>query len=866
MLALAQQSTPPRERWPGGYFYFVGWTASLLLLTMVSVTLLAWRHELSLDKSAINASVGIRRTQLARRFEQAMSAPISPLQVLALDAQHSNDPSVIFDSVTNTSRVFPTCHRLAWLNADGRAVYAIAGETRLVPPDADLTSVPDWQQTWSDACAASIADTDSFPAAVISPAFTIGHDTMIDIVVPAARGSKDTVVIGAVVGRFSLTEIVSQIFDDSTLAQFDIRISDGPGTLLQLPTGVTWNSDPSDAEPLHVHSEPWVLHVRPTRAYVAATSSRAPRWILLGGLCASLLITGLILQARRYHHGKLEQARAYGDALERLQSVSAAISARLGSGDDVLNKLASAAGELIGMSRVAVAVREPTKSGDAEGPTVRFVAAVGWPDGVVGTRFFLSALETVRMAIEEKRTIVIGDTMNTDLPAAMLREHQLRSVIQIPLLIEGRVIGLMSLTDERPRIFTEAELRLAHLWGAQAAVILANEQLHERAQSALKVQEQLMDQREKLSTVTAAIYAEPTLDGAISKIVELTPSVLEVDICLVFLVAENRKDLIVVAATPPCDSMIGEKVPMSYPGFERIFATRQVRLVPNAAVETIRHPTWAMVPQLGSFIGAPMFQGEGQPLGALILIRNAVGDFTRQQIDQAQLFAARASSAIENARLLQQTQEDAQTKAMLLKELNHRVKNNLAGIAGLLAAQQSKMPRTDQPPLARLSRQVRVMARAHELFAGGAAVVGLEELIREVAASVSAGRPPGVEIRTKLDGIHTRLATDRAVSLAMVLNELMYNGFVHGLGDQGVLEIQARRINGSRLSIEISDTGLPGRSTDAPTGLGMGLELVNGLVGRELRGEFHLDPIPTGGTRAVVEFPLTEQEAQETMT
>ena len=589
-------------------------------------------------------------------------------------------------------------------------------------------------------------------------------------------------------------------------------------------------------------------------------------WAVLVRL--ALLITGIILQARRYHQGKLEQARGYGDALERLQSVSAAISARLGSGDDVLNELASAAGELIGMSRVAVAVREPTESGDAEGSSVRFVATIGWPDGVVGdATLFSASLETIRTAIEEKRTIVIGDTMNTDLPTAMLREHQLRSVIQIPLLIEGRVIGLMSLTDERPRIFTEAELRLAHLWGAQAAVILANEQLHERAQSALKVQKQLMDQREKLSTVTAAIYAEPTAGRrCIGKIVELTPSVLEVDICVVFLVAENGKDLIVMAATPPCDSMIGEKVPMSYPGFERIFATRQVRLVPNAAVETIRHPTWNMVPQLGSFIGAPMFHGEGQPLGALILIRKAVGDFTRQQIDQAQLFAARASSAIENARLLQQTQEDAQTKAMLLKELNHRVKNNLAGIAGLLAVQQSKMPRTDQPPLARLSRQVRVMARAHELFAGGAADVGLEELIREVAASVSAGRPPGVEIRTKLDGIHTRLATDRAVSLAMVLNELMYNGFVHGLGDQGVLEIQARRINGSRLSIEISDTGLPGRSADAPTGLGMGLELVNGLVGRELRGEFHLDPIPTGGTRAVVEFPLTEQEAQETIT
>ncbi len=291
-----------------------------------------------------------------------------------------------------------------------------------------------------------------------------------------------------------------------------------------------------------------------------------------------------------------------------------------------------------------------------------------------------------------------------------------------------------------------------------------------------------------------------------------------------------------------------------------------------------------------------MFRSDGRPLGFLTVIRRFAGDFTIEQITLAQLFAARAATALENARLHHQAVQDSQTKAMLLRELHHRVKNNLAGIVALLTMEESNVPEEARPTLSRLAQRIRVMARTHELFTGGVTAISLEELVNQVLASLSITRPPGIEIRMDFSDVRAQLKTDRAVSLAMVLHELSYNALTHGLRDHGVLEFRARLLRRTMLSIEISDNGAATAFSQADTiydqtdprrqsrphiarttksggnghavadeisRTGMGLQIVTGIVSRELHGQFRLEPIPTGGTRAVVEFPLTIEERQE---
>jgi two-component sensor histidine kinase len=296
--------------------------------------------------------------------------------------------------------------------------------------------------------------------------------------------------------------------------------------------------------------------------------------------------------------------------------------------------------------------------------------------------------------------------------------------------------------------------------------------------------------------------------------------------------------------------------------------------------------------RLGSLAYVPMFQGNGKPQGVFTIIRQAPGKFTRDQLDLARVFAARVSDAVEHARLDEQTRRDAEAKAILLRELNHRVKNNLAGIVALLRLDEpANLPAGVRQWLGRVVDRVTTMSRTHDLFAGGIEHVPVGDLIEQTLMSLSVVKPERATVRTQMqspDAAAVRLRTDRAVTLAMVLHELGYNALAHGVarrsdGGAGTVTIAVARNDDSaapspapslpRLSITITDDGPgiaeagvetePARDKDLTHG--QGLVLVRGLVERELRGRFALGPAAAGdaGAIAVLEFPLLTEEIRE---
>jgi two-component sensor histidine kinase len=201
------------------------------------------------------------------------------------------------------------------------------------------------------------------------------------------------------------------------------------------------------------------------------------------------------------------------------------------------------------------------------------------------------------------------------------------------------------------------------------------------------------------------------------------------------------------------------------------------------------------------------------------------------------------------------------------------VKNNLAGIIGLLSIGEAELPERSRRWLDRAIERIEMMARAHELFAGGVEQVSLAELVAQMLPSLSVVKPPEVNIQTNLGGVDVRLRTDRAVSLVMVLHELCYNAIVHGVGSNGSLRIGAEIHDGQELVIEVeNDEGCERAGTRSivaavverpQTGSGLGLKLVDGLVRRELHGQFTLTPRSEGGTMTTVRFPLLPDELRE---
>jgi two-component sensor histidine kinase len=199
------------------------------------------------------------------------------------------------------------------------------------------------------------------------------------------------------------------------------------------------------------------------------------------------------------------------------------------------------------------------------------------------------------------------------------------------------------------------------------------------------------------------------------------------------------------------------------------------------------------------------------------------------------------------------------TKDATIREIHHRVKNNLQTVAALLRMQARRI----ESPEAKIAltdavSRVASIAIVHETLSQGFDEIvefdrvadGLLRMVGDVASSwggVSAVR----------QGSFGLLSADVATSLAMIITELCQNAVEHGLADRSGEVRVVPTVDAGRLRVEISDDGrgLPA-DFDWRNSRSLGLSIVTTLVA-EMEGTFELGPHPDGpGTRAVVNLPV----------
>lgn len=202
------------------------------------------------------------------------------------------------------------------------------------------------------------------------------------------------------------------------------------------------------------------------------------------------------------------------------------------------------------------------------------------------------------------------------------------------------------------------------------------------------------------------------------------------------------------------------------------------------------------------------------------------------------------------------------TKDATIREIHHRVKNNLQTIAALLRLQARRL-QSDEARLAleESERRIRSIAVVHETLSRDASdVVPFDEIVRPLARLVEeASVGPEFPIRIEVQGHVGDLPGELATPLAVVLNELMQNAVDHafprGRGcPEGRVRVLLARM-GDDVVIEVSDNGigLPvGFDLEASSGLG--LSIVHTLVTSELGGSIELSG--DRGARAVVRVPV----------
>ena len=220
-----------------------------------------------------------------------------------------------------------------------------------------------------------------------------------------------------------------------------------------------------------------------------------------------------------------------------------------------------------------------------------------------------------------------------------------------------------------------------------------------------------------------------------------------------------------------------------------------------------------------------------------------------------------AAVLVEDITEARRREAELKVKEATIREVHHRVKNNLQTISSLLRIQsrRSGSPET-QRALAEAVERVGSMAVVHEMLSTSAdETVEFGEAARTVVDMVRqglAGR--GGEIEVTVEGTLGTVPASVATSLALAVAELVHNAIEHGIGEQGSGQVTVKmRRQPAELQLSVRDDGrgLP-EGFDARSSAQLGLAIVRTIVEDDLRGTLTF----SGGRGTTVAIAVPAEE------
>lgn len=205
------------------------------------------------------------------------------------------------------------------------------------------------------------------------------------------------------------------------------------------------------------------------------------------------------------------------------------------------------------------------------------------------------------------------------------------------------------------------------------------------------------------------------------------------------------------------------------------------------------------------------------------------------------------------------------TKDATIREIHHRVKNNLQTVAALLRLQARRLRIPEgRAALDEAVRRVGSIAIVHEtLSLTPDELIDFDDITDRVIMMAGEVSTPETRVTPKRTGSFGVLPAEIATPLAMALTELLQNALEHGLPAHrdGTLEVLAHRSEEGgepRLVVTVADdgVGLPA-DFDVESSNSLGLQIVRTLIVGELGGILDFHGRPGGGTEVVVNIPLT---------
>jgi GAF domain-containing protein/anti-sigma regulatory factor (Ser/Thr protein kinase) len=355
-----------------------------------------------------------------------------------------------------------------------------------------------------------------------------------------------------------------------------------------------------------------------------------------------------------YHHPRVETweastsagSAAGPSALAELQRVMDAALSHL-TLEDLLAEL---------LERIAEALRTDTAAFlllDEAGETLVARAAKGIEEEVEqGVRIPLGRGFAGRVAATQ-RPIYIPELDRADVLNPILRQKGIRSLLGVPLLSSGRVVGVLHVGTLTPRVFTDADVELLQVAADRAALAIEHAQAYERERLARERSERAVRVLEAVQRVTDAALAYMSTDDLLDALLERMREILHADTAAILLLEKDGLMLRARAAKGIEEEVEqGVRIPVGRGFAGRIAAERHPIYIPDVDHADVLNP---LLREKGirSLLGVPLLV-EGRVLGVLHVGTLTPRDFTDDDRTLLQLAADRAALAIDHAELYEQ--------------------------------------------------------------------------------------------------------------------------------------------------------------------------------------------------------------------
>jgi GAF domain-containing protein len=399
----------------------------------------------------------------------------------------------------------------------------------------------------------------------------------------------------------------------------------------------------------------------------------------------------------------IENARLLNELRQRTAELTDSLEQQTAS-SEVLQVISSSPGdvELVFASLLENAVRIcDAKFGNIfrwDGDALHLVAAHNTPPAMVEARrspFRPDLKMPIGRLLSTKTAIHVIDLAADQvykeerLPGTVLAVELggVRSYLAVPMMKENELIGVLSLSRQVVRPFTDKQIELVKNFAAQAVIAIENARLLNELRQRTGDLTESLEQQTATSEVLKVIGGSPgDLQPVFDAMLENAIRICEAKFGLLYLYGGGTFRLVAARDVPP-EFAEALRASSPVPGgiLESIVKTGQTTHLPDlAAIQSYAqgHPLVVAAVEVAgirSLVGVPMLR-DNELIGVISIYRQEVHPFTNKQIEFVENFAAQAVIAIENARLLKELRERTEEVVKLNEHLGQRVADQVGEI------------------------------------------------------------------------------------------------------------------------------------------------------------------------------------------